>query len=252
MRISLTSTPRTVACVALAVTALSGCGASQYASSGGQQAQPAATETPTETPSDTPTEAPSSGPTSTSAAAPSTCPPATGAGKRTTQFTAPPGQCIDPKKTYTATVKTDAGTFTIDLLADKAPKTVNNFVFLARHKFYDGVVFHRVIPGFMIQTGDPQGTGQGGPGYEFEDELPKEGEYQIGSVAMANTATPNTNGSQFFIVTGENGVALPPQYSLFGKVTSGMDVVKKIEAAGSPSGEPTTQHTMQDVTIAEK
>jgi len=179
------------------------------------------------------------------------CPPAEGAEKRTTSFAAPPAMCIDPKRDYTATVTTDVGPFTIDLLEDQAPKTVNNFVFLARHKFYDGIVFHRVIPGFMNQTGDPQGTGMGGPGYEFEDELPKKGAYEIGSVAMAN-AGPNTNGSQFFTVTGQSGVDLPPQYSLFGKVTDGMDVLKKIEADGTPSGEPTTQHRIESVTITEK
>ena len=159
--------------------------------------------------------------------------------------------CLEPGKDYGATVTTDVGTFTIDLLEKKAPKTVNNFVFLARHKFYDGIVFHRVIPGFMNQTGDPEGTGRGGPGYEFEDELPAQGEYEVGSVAMAN-AGPNTNGSQFFTVTGPNGVALPPQYSLFGTVTSGMDVLHKIEADGSPSGQPTVQHRIESVTITEK
>lgn len=160
--------------------------------------------------------------------------------------------CIDVDKAYTATVKTDVGTFTIALNAKKAPKTVNNFVFLARHKYYDGIVFHRVIKGFMAQTGDPQGTGAGGPGYSFEDELPAAGEYKLGSVAMAN-AGPSTNGSQFFIITGEDGVGLPPSYSLFGQIASGMDVVKKIEADGSADdSQPVKVHKMTSVTIAEK
>ncbi len=180
------------------------------------------------------------------------CPPAEGAKKRTTVFRNPPQTCIDPAKTYTATVTTDAGPFTIALDAKKAPKTVNNFVFLARHKYYDGIVFHRVIKGFMTQGGDPDGTGAGGPGYPIPDELPQQGEYKIGSVAMAN-AGPNTNGSQFFIITGEDGAALAPSYSLFGEVTEGMDTVKKIEADGSDGDPepPATTHKITSVTIAE-
>lgn len=180
------------------------------------------------------------------------CPPAEGTDTRTTTFEAPPPMCIDPAKDYTATVTTDTGEFTIDLLAEKAPKTVNNFVVLARHHYYDGVTFHRVIQGFMAQGGDPEGTGRGGPGYEFEDELPTAGEYEVGSVAMAN-AGPNTNGSQFFIITGDAGVQLPPQYSLFGKVSQGMETVSKIEADGSPGdAPPATVHTIKSVTVSEK
>lgn len=178
------------------------------------------------------------------------CPAAGSPTDRTTSFDAAPQLCIDPERTYTADVKTDAGDVRIELLADKAPNTVNNFVVLSRMNYYNGVTFHRVIPGFMIQGGDPEGTGMGGPGYTFEDELPQAGEYQVGSLAMAN-AGPNTNGSQFFIVTGDAGVGLPPQYSLFGKVTSGMDVVQKIEADGSDSGQPTKVHTIESVTITE-
>lgn len=161
---------------------------------------------------------------------------------------------IDPARKYVATVTTDVGAFTIELDPAKAPKTVNNFVFLAKNKYYDGVVFHRVIEGFMAQTGDPSGTGRGGPGYKFADELPQAGEYQVGSVAMANSG-PNTNGSQFFIVTGAQGVGLQPNYSLFGKVSSGMDVVKKIEAdGGNPATNgvpPKVLHRMVTVTVAE-
>ena len=107
-----------------------------------------------------------------------------------------------------------------------------------------------MIPGFVAQGGDPQGTGSGGPGYAFADELPKAGAYKIGSVAMANSG-PNTNGSQFFVITGDQGASLPPSYSLFGAVTDGMDVVKKIEADGDPSGKPKTVHRMVKVTIEE-
>jgi cyclophilin family peptidyl-prolyl cis-trans isomerase len=158
--------------------------------------------------------------------------------------------CISTDKTYTATVDTDVGTFTVALNAKAAPKTVNNFVYLSRYHFYDGVTFHRVIPGFVVQGGDPQGTGMGGPGYQFGDELPKAGAYKIGSLAMANSG-PNTNGSQFFVITGTQGTQLPPNYSLFGSVISGMDVVKKIEADGAQSGTPTKVHKMNKVTITE-
>lgn len=169
--------------------------------------------------------------------------------------TAPP-MTIDTAKTYTAVVTTDVGSFTIQLDPKEAPKTVNNFVFLAEHHFYDCVVFQRVIQGFMDQTGDPTGTGDGGPGYKFDDELPAKAspQYPLGSVAMANSGA-NTNGSQFFVVTGATGEDLPPSYSLFGKVTSGMDVVQKINADGSASsdetGTPTTLHRMVSVTISE-
>ncbi len=135
---------------------------------------------------------------------------------------------IDPSKRYTAKLDTTLGEIVIALDAVKAPKTVNNFVFLALNHYYDGVIFHRIINGFMCQGGDPTGTGRGGPGYRFEDELPKPREYQIGSVAMAN-AGPNTNGSQFFIVSGPSGVGLPPQYSLFGQVVKGLDIVDQMQ-----------------------
>jgi cyclophilin family peptidyl-prolyl cis-trans isomerase len=163
---------------------------------------------------------------------------------------------INPSKTYTATVTTDVGPFTIQLDPKTAPKTVNSFVFLAQHHYFDCVVFHRVIQTFMDQTGDPTGTGDGGPGYQFADELPKKAspQYPIGSVAMANSG-PNSNGSQFFVVSGPQGEGLPPSYTLFGKVTSGMDVVNKINAGGSAAtsstGTPVTLHRMISVTIAE-
>ena len=178
------------------------------------------------------------------------CPPAEGTQERTTSFESAPPMCLTPGVDYTAVITTDAGTVTVDLLEDKAPETVNNFVFLARNHYYDGITFHRVIPGFMIQGGDPQGTGSGGPGYQFSDELPDAGEYEIGSVAMAN-AGPDTNGSQFFIVTGDAGVSLPPDYSLFGTVTEGMETVTAIESDGSAQGTPSTTHTIESVEIIE-
>jgi len=128
---------------------------------------------------------------------------------------------IDQDKSYTAVVKTSEGDITLELFSHDAPKTVNNFVFLARQGYYGDVIFHRVIKGFMIQTGDPTGTGTGGPGYKFADE-PVRRQYTKGTVAMANSG-PNTNGSQFFIVHGAT-VALPPNYTIFGQVTDGLDV----------------------------
>jgi cyclophilin family peptidyl-prolyl cis-trans isomerase len=149
------------------------------------------------------------------------------------QWKAPPAMTIDPEKQYTAAIETSEGTVTASLFAQEAPQTVNNFVFLAREGYYDGVIFHRVINGFMIQTGDPTGTGRGGPGYKFNDE-PVRRRYTRGILAMAN-AGPNTNGSQFFIVHGADA-GLPPNYTIFGEVTDGIDVVDKIAGAPVRSG----------------
>lgn len=159
--------------------------------------------------------------------------------------------CIDPEKTYIATMKTSMGTLTIALYPDIAPKTVNNFVVLARYHYYDGLIFHRIINGFMCQGGCPQGTGTGGPGYRFEDELPNHGDYKIGSVAMAN-AGPDTNGSQFFIVSGPSGVGLPPHYSLFGQVVGGLELVNEMQAVATARGDrPVEDLVIESVTIAE-
>ncbi|HEX7168377.1 MAG TPA: peptidylprolyl isomerase [Acidimicrobiales bacterium] len=184
------------------------------------------------------------------------CPPDGGASERNTAFKESPPNCLEDGKDYKAVVETDVGTFTIDLLEEKAPKTVNNFVFLARHKAYEGVPFHRVIQDFVVQGGDvAKGDGTGDAGYSFEDELPEPGDYAEGSVAMANSG-PNTNGSQFFIVTSQKGAETLTQavggeakYSLFATVVDGMDVVKKIEADGSEQGEPKVKHQIVKVTI---
>lgn len=143
------------------------------------------------------------------------------------QYSSPPVMAIDPAKSYTATIETTAGTLVAELFPGDAPQTVNNFVFLAREGFYDGVIFHRTISGFMIQGGDPTGTGRGGPGYRFDDE-PVKRSYKRGTLAMAN-AGPNTNGSQFFVMHADYG--LPPNYTIFGKLTSGEDVVDAIATA---------------------
>lgn len=143
----------------------------------------------------------------------------------------PPAMQINKNKTYTAVFYTNYGSFTVKLFAKDAPKTVNNFVFLAQHHFYNGDQFFRIIQTFMVQTGDPSNNGTGGPGYEFADELPVKRPYAPGIVAMAN-AGPNTNGSQFFICTGADSAGLnsQPNYTQFGQVTSGMNVVKNIAA----------------------
>ena len=169
----------------------------------------------------------------------------------TKRFDNEPEMAIDPERRYTATMTTSKGTIVIELDPVAAPRTVNSFVFLARENFYDGVTFHRVIPGFVLQGGDPEGTGRGGPGYRFPDELPKAGRYQVGSLAMAN-AGPDTNGSQFFIISGPDGVALPPQYSLFGAVVKGGDVVAAIDAVGTRSGNPSERVVIESVTIEER
>ncbi len=141
------------------------------------------------------------------------------------QYNAPPAMLIDPAKRYTATMHTDKGDVEVELFASDVPKTVNNFVFLAREGFYDGVTFHRVIPGFMAQGGDPTGSGRGGPGYQFADERASN-RHQDGSLSMAN-AGPNTNGSQFFICFGPQP-HLDGRHTVFGRVTGGMDVVRNI------------------------
>ena len=171
------------------------------------------------------------------------CPTSTKATVNTQKYPSAPAMSIDTSKTYTATVVTTAGTFDIALDAKTAPTTVNNFVFLANKGYYHCVVFHRVIPQFMDQTGDPTGTGQGGPGYTIADENPPKaadpaGQYPLGSVAMANTGAPNSGGSQFFIVAGPQGESLPNTYALFGTVTSGMNVVDTINQQGSSQGVP--------------
>ena len=167
----------------------------------------------------------------------------------TKKFGSMPPMGIDPAKRYSATLETTIGTLVIALDAAAAPLTVNNFVYLAAHHYYDGVIFHRIIKNFMCQGGDPEGSGRGGPGYKFGDELPKPGKYQIGSVAMAN-AGPNTNGSQFFIVSGPSGVGLPPLYSLFGQVVKGLEVVEALQnVATRPGDRPVEDVVIKSITI---
>lgn len=146
-----------------------------------------------------------------------------------------PNQVIDQNKSYTAVFKTTMGDFKIKLFANETPMTVNNFVYLAQNKFYDGLIFHRVIKDFMIQGGDPVGNGTGGPGYRFNDEVSKQ-KIVKGSLAMAN-AGPNTNGSQFFIVTAPATPWLDGKHTNFGIVTEGLDIVEKISLVKTGSAD---------------
>ena len=144
------------------------------------------------------------------------------------QYSAPPSLTIDQNKKYSAVFNTSRGEIVCELFAKDAPNTVNNFVFLARDKFYDGTVFHRVLADFMIQGGDPTGTGRGGPGYKFADEVKSNpNQHQVGTLSMAN-AGPNTNGSQFFITHVVTNW-LDGKHTVFGKVSSGQDVVNSVQ-----------------------
>ena len=170
-------------------------------------------------------------------------------GRSIKQWSAPPAMAIDPGASYTAVLNTTAGPITIELLSSDAPNTVNNFVFLAREGFYDNVIFHRTIPEFMIQGGDPTGTGGGGPGYRFADE-PVNRPYSRGVMAMAN-AGPNTNGSQFFLMHAD--YALPPNYTIFGQTVAGLETIDTIATAPTkPGGEgssPVNPVAIQSVEI---
>ena len=160
---------------------------------------------------------------------------------------------LDPSKTYTVTLKTNKGTFAFDLDVKHSPNTTASFVALVEKGFFDGLTFHRIVPGFVIQGGDPNGNGTGGPGYTTVDTPPSDAKYTKGVVAMAKTAAqaPGTAGSQFFVVTGADA-GLPPDYALLGKVSSGMDVVDKIGKLGDPTTQqPTTRVVIEKATVSE-
>jgi cyclophilin family peptidyl-prolyl cis-trans isomerase len=164
------------------------------------------------------------------------------------QYPSAPPMNIDVAKSYTATIETSKGTLVAELFVDEAPATVNNFVFLAKEGFYDGVIFHRVIPNFMIQGGDPTGTGTGGPGYRFPDERVSR-QYLRGTLAMAN-AGRNTNGSQFFVMHAD--YPLPPNYTIFGKLKSGEEVVDAIAAGRTGAQDrPVEPVTINSISIEE-
>jgi cyclophilin family peptidyl-prolyl cis-trans isomerase len=180
------------------------------------------TAKPSATPSSTASATPSAGGVACGGAVPKA------ASVKKPTFTKAPALTIDKSKTYTATLKTSCGTIELKLFPKEAPLAVNSFLFLAKKHFFDGLTFHRIVKNFVIQGGDPEGTGQGGPGYSFDDELTNDLKYKIGTLAMANSG-PNTNGSQFFIVSGADGAQLPKQYTIFGEVTKGLDVVQQID-----------------------
>ncbi|MGC9348668.1 MAG: peptidylprolyl isomerase [Anaerolineae bacterium] len=149
--------------------------------------------------------------------------------ERAGMYSSPPSMQIDPEQTYVATIETEKGDIVVELFAERAPKTVNNFIFLSREGFYDDTTFHRVIPGFMAQAGDPTGTGRGGPGYQFADEFHPELRHDgPGVLSMANAGS-NTNGSQFFI-TFDATPWLDGKHAVFGKVIKGMDVLMNVSA----------------------
>ena len=154
----------------------------------------------------------------------------------------PPREQLDASKSYEVAVETNCGTFTIELDLDSAPKTAASFVALAEDGFFDDTTFHRIVPGFVIQGGDPTGTGSGGPGYQTVDRPKPDARYTKGVVAMAKTSAdpPGAAGSQFFVVTGED-VGLPPEYAVLGRVVQGLDVVERIGQLGDPETEQPTQ-----------
>jgi peptidyl-prolyl cis-trans isomerase B (cyclophilin B) len=189
------------------------------------------------------------------------CPPSTpaGASKRVVAFTKAPPTCTSATGVYDATVQTDVGTFVIKMDAKASPAAVNNFVFLARYHFFDGTTFPRVVKGFVVQGGSPDDTTSGGPGYSFTGNEPaasctaKSDCYTTGSVAMANSGSPSSDGSQFFIVLPGGATQLqPPVYSLFGQVVSGLSVVEKIGSDGgtTSTGTPSVVHHIVKVTIS--
>jgi cyclophilin family peptidyl-prolyl cis-trans isomerase len=200
--------------------AVGGMGYGLFALTRGGGTETAASPTPTPTP--------------TSSVSPSPAAVACGgqvpaaASKQKPTFDQAPELTLDQNKHYTATIVTSCGTIELELFAREAPIAVNNFVFLTKKRFYNGLIFHRVVKDFVDQGGDPEGTGSGGPGYQFKDELDNDLTYEPGTLAMANSG-PDTNGSQFFIVASENGAQqLEKLYTIFGKVTKGLDVVQTI------------------------
>ena len=211
---------------------------------------------PTKTPSPLPTVAISTPPVPSRAqlaASASACAPFAHAGNKAEgvkKWGAAPSQVIDKNKNYTATIFTTYGAITADILPKLGPIAANNFVFLACHDYYNGIIFHRVVSGFMIQGGDPTGTGTGGPGYTIKDDaVPRA--YEIGDLAMANTSSVNTGGSQFFIIQGPQGASLPRTYALFGHVTAGQAVVNTIAQAqvhASASGEASSPNKPVKIT----
>ena len=213
----------------------------------------AGTPADTTAPAAVDTSAPQGSDSTTPATGATTCAPADGSAPKQQIFSAMPPMCLEDGKAYTAVIETSKGTLHVALRPDIAPQTVNSFVNLARYHYFDATTCHRAIQGFVVQCGDPTATGTGGPGYEIPDEFDKIEPYQIGSIAMANTVRPNTGGSQFFIITGPNGQALPPQYTLFGQVAAeDLPVVQALDAISNPNdGPPLEPIDITSITITE-
>jgi cyclophilin family peptidyl-prolyl cis-trans isomerase len=191
-------------------------------------------------------------PEGTTLEGPTECPPDDGAPQRVARFSGPPPQCIDPTGNYTATFETNLGEFTAILDAEAAPETVNNFVVLSRYRYFEGVPFHRIVPGFVIQAGDGDGDpwGNNDLGYSIGDELPADpSAYTDYSLAMAN-AGPDTNGSQFFVVLPGGGSQLQAAYSRFGEVTAGRDLIDRIGQLGDPEQKPTEVVLIERVRVS--
>ena len=228
----------TTTLLTISVLALSACGDDKETAGGGGGEGSTAAET-----------------TATEAASPTGCRSVDEPKAKTVEKRKRPAQTVDDDKTYTAVVKTNCGAFEIDLDVRRSPRTVNSFVALARDDFFDGLGFHRIVPGFVIQGGDPAGTGEGGPGYDVVEAPPENASYTKGVVAMAKTELDEvgTSGSQFFVVVADNA-DLPSEYAVLGKVKSGMDVVQKIgEAPNDPAdNRPTEPIVMEDVAIVER
>lgn len=178
------------------------------------------------------------------------CPARDGSSQLKREFAAAPQNCLDTNTEYSAVIETNFGTMKFTLESERAPLAVNSFVYLARYHYFDGLGFHRAVPNFVIQGGDPNGDGTGGPGYMFKDELPDEGEYRIGDLAMANSG-PDTNGSQFFVITGSDGAMLPPLYTLFGHLIEGREVMEEIAKLAVNDGPPSQPVTIISITIVE-
>ena len=228
-----------IACLALAVA---GCGSSSDNQSSGK--------------SGAPTAAPTDTATAANPSLPQGCENVSKPAPKDVGKLSKPSAKLSKSKTYVATVSTTCGDFEITLAAKRAPITGGNFKYLADNKFFDGLTFHRIVPDFVIQGGDPAGDGSGGPGYTVREKPPSSLKYTPGVVAMAKTpAEPaGTSGSQFFVVTGAQAATLKPDFALLGKVTSGMDVVTKIGAIQPDlsTGQPTAQVVIKSITVAEK
>ncbi len=218
---------------------LAACGEDDEPSSGGSDAKETATSTPA--------------PEATEEAAAGECKKVSEPKPKDVGKIAKPKLSLDKSKTYVAAVTTNCGAFEITLDAKRAPKTGGSFVTLARDGYFDGLIFHRIVPGFVIQGGDPQGTGEGGPGFSVVEAPPQDLVYEKGLVAMAKTGAEaaGTSGSQFFVVTGD-AVQLPPDYALLGKVTKGLEVAEAIGAVPvGPEDRPTEPVVMDKIEIRE-